>query len=547
MLMPLQRPGALVAPPVWVCRFLAGVLILGAGAAHVFYLTHSCPLDLAPDEAHYWDWSRHLDWSYYSKGPLIAWIIRAGCELFGPWSMAATGTLMPAIRLPAVLCGGLLLVSLYLLTLQVTGRDGLGLAVVALSLTVPVLVAGSSLMTIDAPYTCCWGWALVLGHRAVFRGSGWAWPLAGLVVALGFLAKYTMVVFVPSLALFLLTQPERRGLLFRPGFWVMCAVAGLGSLPVLLWNYQHDWITFRHVSHLAALHDETRIHWLGPLVFVGGQFALLLGFWFAFWATAMVAHNPLREKNPGLRYLWWMSAPVFCLFWGFSLKNGGGELNWPVTTYISGLVLVAFLLAGFLESPRTSIRRWTWFNLTAASILGLAVTACMHRSDWLHPVLERCTGPATAEQPLPLRRVDPTCRLRGWRTLAAEVDRLRERLRHDGAEPVLAGTNWSLPGEMGFYCSNHPPVYSLGLLQGDRHSQYDLWDNPLENPKPFLGQTFIVVGGVGPAIAAGFDRVEPTKVLVFDVNGRPVAAWLVTVCRDFKGFPAVAGNQVEHY
>src|SRR5437660_5129475 len=129
--MQLRRPNFVATMPVRMCRVLAAVLILGAAALHVGYLTWNCPLDLAPDEAHYWDWSRHLDWSYYSKGPLVAWLIRASCELAGAWSEQATGNLMFAIRLPAVLCGALLLTSLYVLTVQVLGRPRLALGLVA--------------------------------------------------------------------------------------------------------------------------------------------------------------------------------------------------------------------------------------------------------------------------------------------------------------------------------------------------------------------------------------------------------------------------------
>src|SRR3954454_7313224 len=112
------------------CRLLAALLILGAAVCHLIYLGSNCPLDLSPDEAHYWDWSRHLDWSYYSKGPLVAYLIRLGCELFGAWSVSLTGNEMLAVRLPAVVCGSLLLVSLYVLTAQVTRREGLALLVV---------------------------------------------------------------------------------------------------------------------------------------------------------------------------------------------------------------------------------------------------------------------------------------------------------------------------------------------------------------------------------------------------------------------------------
>src|SRR5205807_7350030 len=103
----------------WVWRGAAALLILAAAALRILYLANDCPLDLAPDEAHYWDWSRHLDWSYYSKGPLVALLIRLSCELLGPLSRSLTGTDLLAVRLPAVICGALLLTSLYVLTIQV--------------------------------------------------------------------------------------------------------------------------------------------------------------------------------------------------------------------------------------------------------------------------------------------------------------------------------------------------------------------------------------------------------------------------------------------
>src|SRR5438874_2251528 len=238
------------------CRLLAAVLIVGSALVRLVYLAADCPLDLSPDEAHYWDWSRHLDWSYYSKGPGVAWLIRLSCELFGPLSAWLTGNEMPAVRLPAVVCGSLLLTALYVLTVQVSGRHRLALGCVAIALTTPAVSAGSSLMTIDSPYTCCWAWALVWMHRAVFDGSRAAWPITGLLVGLGILFKYTMVVWLPSAALFLLFSPEHRRLLWSRGWWLLTALAGLGALPILLWNLDHEWVSLRHVRGLAGLHQD---------------------------------------------------------------------------------------------------------------------------------------------------------------------------------------------------------------------------------------------------------------------------------------------------
>jgi hypothetical protein len=538
-----SRLGVFATLPAWLCRLAAAGLILGAAAAHVAYL-YRCPLDLAPDEAHYWDWSRHLDWSYYSKGPLVSYLIRGSCALAGEWSQQHTGSLAFAVRLPAVVCGSLLLLSLYVLTVQVFRREALALAVVGATLTMPVITAGSMLMTIDAPYTCCWGWALVLGHRAVFRGSGWAWPILGLVVGAGTLAKYTMALWVPSLGLFLLAARPYRVLLRRPGFWCMAGVAGLCCLPILIWNLRHDWVSVRHVGALSGAAGAD-VHWLGPLVYLGEQCALLLGFWFAAWAAAMWAHRPWREADPGVCYLWWLSAPMFLAFLLLSPKTGGGEMNWPVTAYLSGLVLAAAWLGRQLRSPHPARRRWTAAGLAAACTLGLLLTGFMHYSHRLYPVLARLVGPPNGPLDCPVRRLDPTCRLRGWRpTLAAEVDAVRAFLALvEGREPVLAGVNWTLPGELGLYCKGHPQAYSLGPVGGDRHSQYDLWPNPLTDGERFRGRTFVVVGDLTPELKEGFEVVWPTRFVTHWKRKQPVSVWPITVCTGFRGrFPAPAGK-----
>lgn len=519
------------------CRLLAALLILGSALLHLLYLAHNCPLDLAPDEAHYWDWSRNLDWSYYSKGPLVAWLIRGSCLLFGSLSMELTGTQMLAVRLPAVLCGTLLLVSLYILTVQVFGRERLALAVVGCALTLPIMAAGSSLMTIDAPYTCCWGWALVLGHHAIVGNRRWAWVAAGVVVGLGILAKYTMVLWLPSLGLFLLANAAQRRRLLQLDFWLLCGIAGLCCLPILLWNVQNDWVTFRHVGGQAGLaKGQTGLLWLGPLIYVGTQTALYLVFWFAAWLAAMWVYRPGRNGAIGVSYLWWMSAPMFGVFLAFSLKTRE-EPNWPVTAYLSGLILAAAWLGDQLQDQRLWYRRLTQVSLSVACSLGLAMTLFVHRSELLYPPLARLAGAPTERQPLPLRRFDPTCRLRGWRVLAAGVDSVRAEQQAAGREVVLAASSWTLPGELGFYCSGHPVVYSLGLVQGDRHSQYDLWrPNPVADSARFLGQTFIFVGDLGPVVAQAFERIETPRTIIHYERGQPLARWQITVCHGFRGF-----------
>ncbi|MFO0866600.1 MAG: glycosyltransferase family 39 protein [Gemmataceae bacterium] len=305
-------------------RTIALSVMVGLALLRIVYLATWCRFDLSPDEAHYWEWSRKLDWSYYSKGPLVAWIIRLSCELFGGISDSLVGSPMLAIRIPAIVFGSLTLGSIYVLTARVFRSEGWGLLVLLMATTWPLLNVGSLLMTIDAPFICCWGWTLIAAHSAVFDRSRWGWPIAGVLIALGFMAKYTMVLWIPSFALFLMFTPRYRPLMWSRGFWTMCILASCGALPVIFWNIRHGWITLLHAgSHAGADQPLTQFHWMGPLAYVGGSVrnparhvVLLLGVR----RLETSAHG--RGGGRSLRFLWFLSVPTF-LFAAFSQKNGG--------------------------------------------------------------------------------------------------------------------------------------------------------------------------------------------------------------------------------
>jgi 4-amino-4-deoxy-L-arabinose transferase-like glycosyltransferase len=529
-----------LTPGPWRWRGVAALLILASAALHVWFIAH-CPFDLAPDEAHYWHWSQKLDASYYSKGPLTAYLIRASCELAGDWSRGVCGTEAAAVRLPAVICGSLLLVALYVLTVQCFDREPLAMLVVAAAITMPAVSLSQTLMTIDAPYSCCWGWALVLGHRAIFRNSLASWAALGFVIGAGILAKYTMVLFIASAGSFLLCSSAHRALLRRPGFWIMVGIAGVCSLPIIWWNWQFGWVSLRHVGGQAGLtanESAPPIHLAGPLLYLGGQLGLLFGFWFVVWAAAMIVYRPWRDADPTRRYLWMLSFPQFALFGLFSLRTNV-MINWPVTAYLSGLVLAAPWLIDQLAAPRAWVRRW-YVGWTAAAIaLGTIAVVTAHATDSLRPILTRLAGSATEANALPIRRYDPTCRMRGWQHLGKEVDAMRRELQAEGIEPIVCASRWNMASELAFYCDGRPEVYSFGTALWDRQSQLDLWrPNPVNDEKQFLGRTFIFVdvGILPPAVATAFDKVEKTRKVIYDEDGVPISIWDVTICRGFRGF-----------
>ncbi len=183
--------------------------------------------------------------------------------------------------------------------------------------------------------------------------------------------------------------------------------------------------------------------------------------------------------------------------------------------------------------------RWFKTAVVVNILLGLVVAAMLHYPQSFRPLLARLVPPPSPSQPLPIRRLDFTARLAGWKALARTLDQHRPRLAEQGIEPVLCGTYWNQPGIIRFYCSGHPETYTIGIPNGsDRHSQYDLWrPNPVSDPGYFRGRTFLIVGDISPHIVAAFDRLEPPQELVYCENGVPLQRWTIWMAHGFRGFP----------
>ena len=107
---------------------------------------------------------------------------------------------------------------------------------------IPVFAIGGVIITSDTPLVCCWTWAAVWAYRAIRSDDFRPWVLAGVIGALGVLAKYSVLALPASIGLYLLLSPRDRRQLTRPGFWMMAALCvGLGLGPIVAWNASHGW------------------------------------------------------------------------------------------------------------------------------------------------------------------------------------------------------------------------------------------------------------------------------------------------------------------
>ena len=142
--------------------------------------------DLSFDEAHSWMWSERLAPAYFSKGPGIAFAMRASTAVFGANEFG--------VRFFSPVLAAATSLLLFYFTRRLFGATAGLWAVIGLNAT-PIFNVGAVVMTIDALSIFFWMAAmftfwLALENPERFRGS-WYWLLTGLLIGLGFLCKYT--------------------------------------------------------------------------------------------------------------------------------------------------------------------------------------------------------------------------------------------------------------------------------------------------------------------------------------------------------------------
>jgi len=439
-----------------------GYLLIAAALIGRWIFLASGLIDLSGDEAYQWLWSKHLALSYYSKAPGIAYFQWVGTHLFGDTTFG--------VRFFSPLLGAILSV----LVLRFMAREAGARAaffLVLITQATPLLVLGSILMTVDPPLVLFWMWAVIAGWRAVQPTAGTRdWLVVGLALGLGFLCKYTAAMQIVCWAIFFALQPSARAQLRKTGPWLALLVFGLCTLPVVIWNAQHHWITVLHVwgdagmtgkpDHPVSLLEHVQQSLNYFVEFTGGEFGVLNPVFFvgAFWAVVMAWRR--RVEKPLWFFLACMGAPVFLGHWLFAFHSRV-QLNW-IAAAIPPLFCLMVLY--WKEHPRP-IKRW----LAAGLLLGIGVSVFIYSSD----LIGRITGSKLPGD------VDFSHRFRGWHETARLVE--AERASFD-AHAFIIADHYSTTGVYSLYSaparaaarSDQPLVYCLD--SDEPINQFAFWD-----------------------------------------------------------------------
>jgi undecaprenyl-diphosphatase len=499
------------------------VFLMVIGLFRIYYIMNG-PFDLSPDEAHYWEWSRRLDWSYYSKGPFIAYMIHLGTLLFGDTVFG--------IRISAVFFSTLSSIVLYFLGKRLYDEK-VGLSSAVVIQIIPLFSAYGVIFTIDSPFIFFWIASLYFFSKAIglktsnvpeihsdkeiVSNEQWmSWGILGFFVGLGLLTKYTMAFFCLCAFMFLLSSRDYRRLLFTKGPYIALIISLTVFSPVIFWNAANNWITFKHAAGQVHLSEGLQVSIESAIEFFGSQLGvitplLLMLMAFALWK--------LRKNKEGA-FLFWFAIPVLVFFLVKSI-HAKVQANWALPGYITGVIAFAAL---FMKKFDNSGKIWKYL-IIAAILLAFVVTCIAHYPSLLN---------------LP-PDLDPTSRLIGWKDLGTEITSIHEQMSR--SRPVfIFSDRYQISSELAFYVKGHPVTYCISL--GRRMNQYDLWPD-------FHGlihhDAIFVMSGIATVpeiVASAFERIERKVVSVYSKSHAKIKDYSVLMCYDFKGLKQ---KQVETY
>jgi hypothetical protein len=481
-----------------VARSYAAAMLTGVTAItglRLLWLAFQ-PADLYPDEAQYWVWSQQLALGYYSKPPLVAWLIALTTGVLGGSEFA--------VRVAAPLLHAGTAVFLYAIGARLYDcRVGCWSALAYASL--PGVSVSAFIISTDAALLLFWAAALYAFIRAREGGSpGW-WLAVGVAVGLGLLAKYAMAYWILSaLGFVLLFRDERRHLC---PLLAAIAVALLLYSPNFWWNWSNGFVSYLHTKDNSGLAGSL-FHLDAFVEFFGSQFGVFGPLFFA--GLIFLAATPRTRAAPRARLLAAFTLPTLAMMLAVSFLSRA-HANWAAPAYVSATVLVV----------AWALRRG-WRNLIIFSIaLHLAAVGLLFNA--------RETLAAFGVQ-LPAE-YDPLHRLRGWRELGSKVG--QALAAHPGL--TLFADDREVLAALVYYIRPHPLDAVKWQVTGRIQDQWDLTHGLSKR----LGGSFLLVSEheLINEMQPSFAEIDRLQSIVIPVGPGAERTYTLYLAQDFKGYP----------
>ena len=424
-------------------------LIISVTILRVVYL-FIFPLGLVGDESYYWEWGRNLDWGYYSKPPLIGWLMGAMIWL------GINGA--SELRVIAALFGGMTTIFVFNLGSRLFNQKVAFWAAIFLLLT-PAISAVSLIISIDAPLLFLWSLSMLAFWKVFYEKNHFGWIIILILsLGLGNLTKQMMLLFPLLGAVTLLYDPSKRYLFLKPWIWLGWVCTLFFLLPPILWNWSNDWITIKHTaSHINQnqftirdsvinffefLLSESFI--VGPILFFAGIYSL---------------YKFSRSKNKGneVNFLLIFSLPPLLFFLVLSFTQKVNP-NWPAVFYLPMILLCSY------HVTKINISNWCKKFRIINLVCSIILLAILYLSVFSIELFG-----------LSGSKYDLFKRLRGYEQYAQKVTKVHESISKENEfEIIVFGHRYDLC-QLAFAGKGQPKVYGYWKKGYEINDQYDIW------------------------------------------------------------------------
>ncbi|MBS1567108.1 MAG: glycosyltransferase family 39 protein [Bacteroidetes bacterium] len=459
-------------------------------------------MGLMPQDAYYYFYSEHPALSYYDHPPAIAYCLKLFTTLFGKKVFV--------LKLADFVITTGSVFAFYTLAGRFLSRHAVQKALLLLLSTFMVTIL-SLISTPDTPLILCWTVSLLALYKAIFEENRWYWIWAGLAMGLAFDSKYTAVFLPVGTLLFLLLSRSHRRLLLSPWPWLALLVFAVACSPVIIWNVENDFASFRfQSSSRAASIAHEGIDPLNFLGVLGHQSAILMPI--LFFTLCFSLYKAIRKygRRPAAmdaKQLFLLSffLPVFIGFLCISVIYWV-KLNWMMPAYITGIIWVSS------RFNMKWIRIQLIFSLAVHLVLAIEVVfypVSIHSDDtWV-----------------------------GWRELARQVQQIQKK--YPGTF-IFSADDYKTSAVLNFYLDEM--VYSRNII-GKRALQFDYIGSDLSDLE---GKNALYIDSnndfstdsartnFSPEVAEHFESVKALPPIIVKRDGRTIRKFFVYICKNYK-------------
>ncbi len=419
--------------PVHLASFLA--LILAFRVISLWFNNS----ELFFDEAQYWFWAQEPAFGYFSKPPMLAWIISLTTSMCGSDSSFCTRLASPLLHTVTAFFIYLSAASLF------DRRTGFWAALAFV--TLPGISLSATIASTDVPLLMFWSIALYAYVRLVnSTGLGWA-LLLGLALGVGLLSKYAMAYFVGCAIIHALIERSRDHPLLTYRFWLAFVIGLMILSPNIWWNFQNSFVTAAHTGENIGW-SGFQLNYTGALEFFGSQFGVFGPILFGIF-LATIFRMSKDSISPAHRLLLAFSLPIILTIL-FQALMSKAYANWAAAAYVAATILVVEILVNRIPGIWLKVSFW----LRGIVFAAISVAVCF-------------AGPGQLVLP---KGIQPFLRTQGGSEIATHVAAMLD----EGEYSALVTTDRKLSALLNYYLRNRVEPIHAWRSSAIPHDHYQL-------------------------------------------------------------------------